>query len=246
MTHQTEGGRVFRPLAMSISMILAAAAAQAQQPAARGETTEAQGTLQEVVVTAQKREERLQDVPVAVSAIGERQLSSRGIQNVQDLTGLAPNVNVLPAANSNTGSQISIRGSVQQNPALYWDPTVGIYIDGVYLGKNLGNVFDVVDLERVEVLRGPQGTLYGRNTLAGAINLITRQPSGEFRGNVKVDVGNFNLHSARASLDLPRFGIASVSLAVRGEKRDGTTQTMPGSAVRELNNRNSTSARASR
>src|SRR5690606_24927783 len=112
-----------------------------------------ESSLQEVVVTAQKREERLQDVPVAVSAIGAEQLNSRGIQNVMDLSGLTPNVTVLPAALSNTGFQISIRGAAQQNPALYWDPTVGLYIDGVYIGKNTGNVFDVVDLERIEVLR---------------------------------------------------------------------------------------------
>ena len=229
-------------LLTTISMILAAAAAQAEQSGSPAPAAD-EGSLQEVVVTAQKRTERLQDVPVAVSAIGAEQLSSRGIQNVRDLSGLAPNVHVLPAAVSNTGFQISIRGAVQQNPALFWDPTVGLYFDGVYVGKSTGNVFDVVDLERVEVLRGPQGTLYGRNTLAGAVNLITRQPSGEFGGNLQVDLGNYNLRTAKASLDLPRFGIASVSIAARKQQRDGTTRTTPGSPVSGLDSRDSTGAR---
>lgn len=132
---------------------------------------------------------------------------------------------------------------MQQNPALYWDPTVGLYFDGVYVGKSTGNVFDIVDLERVEVLRGPQGTLYGRNTLAGAVNLITRQPSGEFGGNVHLELGNYSLRTVKASLDLPRFGIASVSIAARKQERDGTTKTTPGSSVSELDSRDSTSAR---
>ncbi|MCZ2154894.1 MAG: TonB-dependent receptor, partial [Bryobacterales bacterium] len=225
-----------------ICMLVAAAAAQAQQSDVSGPSAE-QGSLQEVVVTAQRREERLQDVPVAVTAIGEEQLAMRRIQNVNDLSGLAPNISVLPAAVSNTGFQISIRGAVQQNPALYWDPTVGLYLDGVYVGKSTGNVFDVVDLERVEVLRGPQGTLYGRNTLAGAVNLITHQPTGELGGNVQLDLGNYSLRTAKASLDLPRFGIASVSIGARKEERDGTTRTTAGSSVSELDTRDSTSAR---
>lgn len=230
-----------RSIAMTISFILAAAAANAQDAPAE-QPAEGAG-LQEVVVTAQKREERLQDVPVAVSAITGEQLSARGIGDVRDLSSLAPNVNVVQATSNNTGFQISIRGGVQINPALYWDPTVGVYLDGVYVGKNLGNVFEVVDLERVEVLRGPQGTLYGRNTLAGTVNFITRQPSGEFGGDASVKLGNYNLRVAKASLDLPRFGIASVSLSARTEQRDGTTETTRGSSVSELDNRDATSAR---
>ena len=228
---------------MMICMVLATAAAQAAQQARPPRVQPEATGLEEIVVTAQRREERLQDVPVAVTAISAEQLRSRGITNVSDLSALAPNVNVLPAAANNTGAHISIRGAVQQNPALYWDPTVGIYLDGVYVGKNLGNVFDIVDLERVEVLRGPQGTLYGRNTLAGAVNLVTRQPSGKLNGTAKLDLGNYDLAVFEGTLDLPRFGIASVSLGVRSEQRDGTTETTRGSSVSELDNRDNTSAR---
>ena len=225
----------------TISMVLATVAAQAQQGRSPSDTGE--GLLQEVVVTAQKREERLQDVPVAVTAFAAEQLKALDIKSVLDLGSLAPNLQVGPGVPNNTGTQISIRGAMQQNPALYWDPTVGIYLDGVYVGKNLGNVFDVVDLERVEVLRGPQGTLYGRNTLAGAVNFITREPTGEFGGNLQVNLGNYNLRTAKASLDLPRFGIASISLTARKENRDGTTDTTAGSSVAELDDRDSTTAR---
>jgi len=224
-------------------MMLIAAVARGQDAPATSAPAEATGVLQEVVVTAQKREERLQDVPVAVTAIGEQQLHALGIESAVDLGSLAPNVRVRPGVTSNTAMQISIRGSMQQNPALYWDQTVGLYVDGVYIGKSFGSVFDLLDLQRVEVLRGPQGTLYGRNTLAGAVTFVTRPPSGEFGGRATVKFGNYDLRSAKASLDLPRFGIASVSLAASTEKRDGTTLTTPGSAVTELNNRDSTNAR---
>ena len=199
--------------------------------------------LEEVTVTAQKREEKLQDVPIAVSAFSSEQLQQRGINNVHDLASIAPNVQISSATANNTGAQISIRGGVQINPALYWDPTVGIYLDGVYIGKMLGSVFDVVDLERVEVLRGPQGTLYGRNTLAGAINFVTRKPSGELGGNATVTLGNFDDRNVKVSLDLPKFGIASIGLGGRFERRDGTTDTTPGSSVKSLNDRDGKAGR---
>mgnify|MGYP000232066540 FL=1 len=137
------------------------------------QTTSGTG-LEEVVVTAQRREEKLQDVPIAVTALTARQLEARGITSIDSLNSMAPNLQVSYTPGNTTAAQIAIRGGVTVNPALTWEPTVGIYLDGVYIGKMQGSVFDVVDLERVEVLRGPQGTLYGRNTLAGALNLIGR------------------------------------------------------------------------
>jgi iron complex outermembrane receptor protein len=209
---------------------------------AQDASVDSQG-LEEVIVTAQKRDERLQDVPIAVSAFTSEQLQARGINNVYELGSLAPNVQISTATGNNTGMQISIRGGVQINPALYWDPTVGIYVDGVYMAKNLGSVFDVLDLERVEVLRGPQGTLYGRNTLAGAVNFVTRRPSGEFRGSATVDFGRFNDRLGKFSIDLPKFGIVSLAFGARFEQRDGYPKTTAGSSVSELNNRDQKAAR---
>ncbi len=132
----------------------------------------------EIVVTAQKRAENIQDVPIAISAVSGQFLESRGITSIDGLGAIAPNVKIERAPSNKTISQISIRGSVTINPAITWEPAVGLYLDGVYIAKAQGSIFDVADLERVEVLRGPQGTLYGRNALAGAVNLITKKPSG--------------------------------------------------------------------
>jgi iron complex outermembrane receptor protein len=140
--------------------------------------------LDEVMVTAQKRSQRLQDVPIAISAISGSQLESRNIGSIADIASIAPNLSISNTPGNNTASQIAIRGGVTINPALFWDTSVGMYVDGVYLGKSQGSVFKMVDLERVEVLRGPQGTLYGRNSMSGAVNFITRKPSGEYGGDI--------------------------------------------------------------
>ena len=114
-------------------------------------------SIEEIIVTAQKREERLQDVPIAISAVTVEQIEARGIDNVLDLRTLAPNLMVSKYPNSNVVSQIAIRGGVTVNAAMYWEPSTAMYLDGVYLGKAVGSVFEVVDIERIEVLRGPRG-----------------------------------------------------------------------------------------
>src|SRR5262249_4155222 len=153
--------------------------------------------------------------PVAVTAITQDQVEARGIGRLDDLNSLAPGLQVSRSPADTTISQLAIRGSSQINPAIYWDPAVGVYLDGVYIGKGQGAIFDIVDLQSVEVLRGPQGTLYGRNTIAGTINFITREPSGDFNGTGGVEYGAFNDRIYRASLDAPRVGIASLTLGAR-------------------------------
>ncbi len=194
--------------------------------------------VEEVLVTAQKRTERLQDVPIAISALTASQLESRNILSVADLSAIAPNLSVSTMPGGSTGSQISIRGAVTTNPALFWDTAVGMYVDGVYIGKTTGSVMKMVDLERVEVLRGPQGTLYGRNTMAGAVNFITRKPAGEFSGEAFLSLGTDNERITKLAMDLPKVGIASMSFGLRTEDRDGWVKTTPGSSVSELNNAN--------
>ena len=222
-------------------LVVAAAVASAlgNSPALAADETE----IEKIIVTAQKRAERLQDVPIAISALSAAQIEARGITNLLDLSTLAPNLQVSKYPTSNVTSQVSLRGAVTFNGAMYWDPSVGMYLDGVYLGKAVGSVFDVVDIERIEVLRGPQGTLYGRNTMAGAINIITRKPSGILSGSVGLEIGNYGAHTEKISLDLPRMGIASVSLGLRSEKRDGLVKTTAGSPVGELDTRDKISAR---
>jgi len=177
--------------------------------------------LNTVVVTSQHREQNLQDVPIAVTVVNQAYIESRGITSIEGLSTLAPNLKIEKTPGNTTAAQISIRGGVTINPALTWEPTVGLYLDGVYIGKTQGSVFDVADIERIEVLRGPQGTLYGRNTLAGAVNIISKKPSGEFGGHVEVGVGNYNLRQARGSVDFDQIGPFRIKLAGMLRERDG-------------------------
>lgn len=181
----------------------------------------------EIIVTAQRREQNLQEVPIAISAVGEAFLARRNITSVEQLGSIAPNVRIERGSSSSTVTQVVIRGATTLNPSMSWEPAVGMYLDGVYLGKAQGGFFDVADIERVEVLRGPQGTLYGRNTLAGAVNIITKKPTGELGGKAQVSVGNYDYHQARATIDLPSFGDFAVKLSGQITKRDGFYDVVP-------------------
>ena len=195
-----------------------AAPAAAQDNAPPDESSDGIGVI---VVTAQKRAENVQDVPIAITALGRQFLEYRAIHSIDDLGTIAPNVKFERAPASKTISQIAIRGSVTINPAITWEPAVGLYLDGVYIAKAQGSIFDIADLERVEILRGPQGTLYGRNALAGAVNLVTRKPSGESGGRAELTYGSFNEVRVRGVLDLPQVGIFSAKVSGQYRKRDG-------------------------
>lgn len=202
------------------AIALLSGTAHAQDSAPQTQDTDSVG-IGDIVVTAQRRSENIQDVPIAISAIGSQFIESRGITSIDALSTVAPNVKIERAPSSKTISQIAIRGSVTINPAITWEPAVGLYMDGVYIAKAQGSIFDIADLERVEVLRGPQGTLYGRNALAGAVNLVTRAPSGEAGGSIDVSYGSYDQIRTRAVLDLPQMGIFSVKLSGQMVQRDG-------------------------
>ena len=177
---------------------------------------------QEVIVSAQKRPERLRDVPMSISAITGQALENRKIEGAADLQGVVPNLNIVAAPVSGLISATSIRGLGTGQPSIWMDPAIGMYVDGVFVGKNQGALFDLVDLERVEVLRGPQGTLFGRNTLGGAVNFITRQPSGQLSGQAGVEVGNYNRQVQKISIDTPKINdTLSLTFAGKREKQDG-------------------------
>ncbi|KRO97974.1 MAG: hypothetical protein ABS15_07715 [SAR86 cluster bacterium BACL1 MAG-120823-bin87] len=178
------------------------------------------GMLEEVVVTAQKREENLQNTPIAITAVTESTIDDLDIANVVDLAGLAPNVHIINTPSNNTSATIAMRGGTTINPAITWEPTVGMYLDGVYLGKGQGSIFDVVDLERVEILRGPQGTLYGRNTLGGAINLISKKPSGA-GASAKVTIGNYGLKQTQFIADYEIGENIFTKVVINNKKRGG-------------------------
>ncbi|MEO6185682.1 MAG: TonB-dependent receptor [Steroidobacteraceae bacterium] len=161
--------------------------------------------LQEVVVTAQYRSENLQDTPLAITAVTGEMLEDQGIENVEDLGLVIPNASIRPQGSfSGPAPAIGMRG-VQTTEFIYTtDPGVGVYIDDVYFGSLTGGAIDLLDLERVEVLRGPQGTLFGKNSLGGAIRLISKEPHGDDTGTLEVGYGTSNRLDLRGSYD---FGL---------------------------------------
>ncbi|MCB1842793.1 MAG: TonB-dependent receptor [Halioglobus sp.] len=183
--------------------------------------------LEEIVVTAQKREQSLQDIPIAITALDSGALERRRITKITDISNFAPNVEIVDSPTNTTAATIAIRGASQINPAITWENSVGIYLDGVFIGKNIGAVFDIAELERVEVLRGPQGTLYGKNTVGGALNLITRKPAEEFGGKVTAEFGNEGYWSGRASVDTGEWMGLKSTLTLYKAERDGFADNVP-------------------
>lgn len=224
-------------LAATVLAVAAPSVRAQEAKAAAPEPVAEDATIEQIIVTAQRREQLLQEVPIAVTAIPSAQLEVRGISDLLDLKALAPNLLVSKYPNSNVASQVALRGGVTINGALYWEPSTGLYLDGAYLGKAVGSVFDLVDPERVEVLRGPQGTLYGRNTMSGAVNIVTRAPTGEFGGYVSFELGNYGYNVQKLSVDLPQVGIARASFGVRTENRDGLVDLTYGSPDPSLDSR---------
>ena len=139
----------------------------------------AEPALEEVIVTAQRREQNLQDTPISIAAFGEDEIERRRITNIADLAAIVPNLRIVPFGVSPTTLRIYIRGVGVVDSQVTQDPPVGIYLNGVYVARPVGLTLDLAGIERVEVLRGPQGTLYGRNTTGGAINIITKKPGDE-------------------------------------------------------------------
>ncbi len=173
--------------------------AQDATPAAASPATNAT-TLDSVKVTARKREETLQDVPVAVTAFTPETLDKLNIKDLGDLDAQVPNLTVYAARGSTSTVTAYIRGVGQADPLWGVDPGVGIYLDDVYIARPQGALLDVFDVERIEVLRGPQGTLYGKNTIGGAIKYISRGLPQETTGFASVTVGNYNQLDVKAAL----------------------------------------------
>ncbi|TVV76739.1 TonB-dependent receptor [Sphingomonas solaris] len=197
-----------------------------EQPLATEATPQANGGLEEIVVTAQKREQRLQDVPVAITAISEATIQANRITSVQDLSGLAPNVIVRPAAGGSAIPTFSMRGLTSYGVVPGSDKQVSINLDGVYLSATRGALFELPDIARIEVLRGPQGTLFGRNATAGAVSIVTKDPDGELGARMEVGYGNYNQKRIRASLDLPQFGPFSGYVSFVHNEREGDIRNL--------------------
>jgi iron complex outermembrane receptor protein len=190
------------------------------QTAAKNEA----GQLQEVVVTARRVTERLQDVPLSVAALPAKELAKRQIQSINDLGSQIPNLSITPSIIPGAAATI-IRGiSSNVLPDVSLDNAVGHYIDGVYVARQSGATMELADLARLEVYRGPQGTLFGRNVTAGAINFITADPSGNFHMEADGTVGNYERYRAHVMIDLPAWHGFSLRAAFAHDQTETDTK----------------------
>jgi iron complex outermembrane receptor protein len=181
--------------------------------------------LEEIVVTAQKRAENVQDVPIAITALNAAALESRGITNIAQVSSFSPNIQIdraSPFAGSSSIISAYVRGIGQNDFAFNMEPGVGLYVDGVYYARTVGAAVDLLDVERIEVLKGPQGTLFGRNTIGGAMSIITRNPGTEFAAQGDLTLGALNRHDERGSVDIPLIdGLLYSLISFSAEQRDG-------------------------
>ncbi len=207
---------------------------------------EAGFTLEEIVVTAQKRESSLQDTPISVTAVTGQLLNEMGIADITGIANVAPNISFSTTgtvSGSSSAAVVYIRGIGQNDYVPVVDPGVGIYVDEVYMGRTVGSVLDLMDIKSVEVVRGPQGTLFGRNSIGGAISISTNDPTGELGGKIRVIGGEDSRGEAFATFDLPVSDKVAANINLMRRKQEGTVERVlvPGSD--KLGNVNSSGAR---
>jgi len=177
--------------------------------------------LEEIVVTAERREASLQETDISMTVLGSDTLKEIGAVNYQQIGDMAPNV-MMHESPGKVGGAIAIRGFKNAETISTFEPKVALYLDGVLIAKNAGSAFDVLDLERIEILRGPQGTLYGRNTAGGAVNLITRKPNyEEVEGSIALTAGSFGQQDLKGVINMPLADNLAVKLNLASLNRDG-------------------------
>ncbi|MGE4070903.1 MAG: TonB-dependent receptor [Lysobacterales bacterium] len=218
-------------LAFALTLALAAlpaTALHAQEQSAGAEADKSEAAkLGTITVTARKREETLQEVPIAVTAFSDQKLEDFNVEDLSDLGAQVPNMTIYAARGSSSTVTAYIRGVGQSDPLWGVDPGVGIYLDDVYIARPQGALLDVFDVDRIEVLRGPQGSLYGKNTIGGAIKYVSRTLSPDFGGNISLTAGSYNQQDGKFSVNVPlsdsgwvaRFAGASLSRDGFGENK---------------------------
>jgi iron complex outermembrane receptor protein len=213
----------------SAFLALAATVALSLAPSLRAQDQEPAG-LEEVIVTARKQTENLQQVPLAVSVFSAESIESKGVDSIVGIADFSPNVTLdftSPISGASSALVAYIRGIGQGDFAINFEPGVGVYVDGVYYARTIGSVVDLMDVERIEVLKGPQGTLFGRNTIGGAISVTTRSPTDEFEGKAELTIGSFNRRDIRAFVNLPLSDQLAMSVAYASRNRDGYVERRP-------------------
>ena len=175
-----------------------------------------------VIVTAQKLEQNIYDVPAAISAFSPETMEKQGITDLTDIGKFVPNLNVTGFSAGHTSSANPfIRGIGLQDHLITTEPGVGVYVDGIYLGRQVGQNWSLANIERVEVLRGPQGTLYGRNSIGGAINIITQKPGGETGGKMSLTAGSRERLNGDVYANIRFTDQFAMSLSLAYQSRDG-------------------------
>jgi iron complex outermembrane receptor protein len=208
-----------RDLLLFGSTLAITGAAQAAEPTASADG--AAPAVEQVIVTAERRATDLQKTAIAISAFGQQVLADRKIDNIRDLSGQIPNLSISRVTISHTTQTYALRGVGEADPIQ--EPVLAVYVDDVYIPRQIGSMVEFNDLERIEVLRGPQGTLYGRNSSAGALRIITRDPGQTLRAKAEVGLGNYGAVDVRALIEGPLVADKlSGSLSYIHHKRDGT------------------------
>ena len=215
--------------AAKMRLLVGTGLAVTAMPLAAQEAEQASGaTIGEIVVTAQKREQNLQEVPLAISVLGADKLQQLQVNDARDLTGLAPNVTVVTGQSSNNAAVISMRGITSPAGETFGlDTANALYLDGIYIARSGASGMDMAEIERVEVLRGPQGTLFGRNTTGGAIAFVSRAPSDELGVRGEIGYGNYNALNGRIALDTGLIGgVIKGTFSYARRQRNGTVDDL--------------------
>lgn len=187
--------------------------------------------VEEIVVTARKREENLQDTPIAVTAFSGEGMEKRGVTKLNGVAAYAPNMSFQSNPSfggASNAASIYIRGVGQKEFLPTTEPGVGLYVDGVYIARSVGAILDLVDIAQVEVLRGPQGTLFGRNTIGGAISITSQKPDAEFGGKVSVGLGTDNALTVKGSVDIPLSDTLHTRISLADMSQDGYVERLDG------------------
>lgn len=217
---------------LRFALLAAPALAAVPPPAPAQAQTDGQASrLEEIVVTAQKREQNVQDVPISLTALSEGSIETNRIQSMADLSGVTPNLTIRPGAGGGRNPQYSMRGIYTYGSGLGTDKGVSFYMDDVYLQTATGAIFEFADIEQIEVLRGPQGTLFGRNSTGGAISVKTRNPTGQAGFRQELTYGNYGQFRSKTRIDLPRVGPLSLTASYMHSERDGDTRNLGAGTV---------------
>ncbi|HVL30072.1 MAG TPA: TonB-dependent receptor [Sphingomicrobium sp.] len=207
--------------AQSAEETTAQAADQPPEATAAANDEGADTAAESITVTARRTSENIQRVPSSISAFNERTLDRIQATDTTGLQGAVPNLNIVQGRGSSNATNIFIRGVGQPDALQTFDPAVGVYVDDVYLSRIRGNQLDLLDPERIEVLRGPQGTLYGKNTIGGAIKFVTRKPGRDFRATGSVALGSYDQFDLKAAVSGPIGETLAAGVALMRSKRDG-------------------------